>query len=240
MTALGDRQPTSVEENADELRRLARGVQLAKDFALYFALCNERQFTLTLISQVEEALPPNFALRVSITQPIDDLRALLLERVEEAENPPRALFLYGLESWIARDKVIENDMILRINAIRNYFTRSVPYCVVFWIPEYLYLAMIQAAPDFCSIRSGVYRFAPPENETAAPRATESLLSGDYTALMGTPLAERQERIRDLTELLTEYRSVSEGARDWLAEARLLMRLGDLHYGNGHYREAEPL
>ncbi len=233
-------EETPEESNAQGIRRLVRGLQLAKGFALYFVICNDCPFALKQMELAEAALPPNYVLRVSITQPIESLREYLLERIHQEEHPPRALFLYGLESWIAKDKVVETDMILRINAIRNSFAATLPYCLVFWLPEYLYLAMLRAAPDFCSIRSGIYQLTPPASQAKEIPTTQSLTSGNYTELMGIPLEERKERLQDLTALLAEYQSIEEDSRDLLAEARILQRSGDLYYGFGQYEEAEPL
>ncbi|MCX6380008.1 MAG: hypothetical protein NT023_11125 [Armatimonadetes bacterium] len=220
MNRRSDDEHTDEERDVQYLERLVRSLELSEGFSLYFAVCNQRPRVLKLMKRAEAEFPPDTVLRVAIEKPIISLRDYLLDAIEQTEKPPRALFVYGLESWIGKPEAPRAPLFLGMNTIRNFFAQTVNRSLVFWIPEYLYLGMLRAAPDFCSVRSGIYYFA---DSLPDQSRTELLTSGDQTGVMGLSLEEREQRIKDLTELLEEYRSVSEEMRDWTQGMDIMRR-----------------
>jgi tetratricopeptide (TPR) repeat protein len=227
--------PEEQEENYVQI--IIRTLELVNGFAVYFAVCNQRQHAFELMAQVEQAFPPSHILRVPLTEPQTHLISYVQNLVEKQESPPHTLFLYGMENWIAKDAVERTELVHNFNMTRNSMARDIPYALVFWLPEYLYHGMLIGAPDFCSIASGVY-YLPAIHPN--PSKTEQLTAGDYTGIFGLTLAERNQRIQNLTQLLADYRALSDPMRDYRAEARILKSLGELYFAQGRYEEAELL
>lgn len=77
--------------------------------------------------------------------------------------------------------------------------------MVLWVPAFVLKAIVEAAPDFISVRSSVYTF-PFDAEERREMADFALTMGQ-TELLGFGHKERDERIRDMQGLLSEYRSL---------------------------------
>jgi tetratricopeptide (TPR) repeat protein len=224
-------------DEAAELDALARALQLAQGFTLLIACCNRGDHRDRLMDDLQARLPQLRVQRLALRQAIPNLLSILRERIDTP--PPDAVFVSGLEAWLPSGEEAENaPFVLNLNAARNYFPRDVPCPLVLWLPQHLLVAIAHGAPDFCSVRSGLYSFA------ATPQArewvTEVLTSPDHTAMAGLAYDEKFERIAALTEMLGEFESLPPELRDPLAEARLLNSLAALHQVLGNYAVALPL
>jgi tetratricopeptide (TPR) repeat protein len=224
-------------DEAAELDALARALQLAQGFTLLFACCNRSDHRDRLMDELQARLPQLRVQRLALQKPIPHLLDALRERLDVPQ--PDAVFVYGLEAWLPSGEGAENSpLVLNLNAARNYFPRDVPCPLVLWLPQHLLVAIARGAPDFCSIRSGLYSFA--ATPQARERVTGILTSPDHTAVAGLAYDEKFERIAALTTMLREYEALPPELRDPQAEARLLNSLAALHHVLGNYSLATPL
>src|SRR5207248_6699335 len=112
-----------------------------------------------------------------------------------------------------------------LNPSRTSFPQLISCPLVLWIPEYILSAIINGAPDFFSIRSGVYFFAAAPGDTTEIAGT--LTAGTEWAIEGVSVKEKQERIEAIKSLLADYESLPDGQRAYETEMRLHYRLGNL-------------
>ena len=229
--------PPPARDEAEELARLTRSLRRKKGFGLYFVQCNQSRERERLMKALQERLPQFRFQRFSVQDAPRNLLHALRGKLQQPT--PNALFVYGLEDWLSSAVPPKSvPFLLNLNATRNHFIAEVPCSLVFWVPEYVLKMISQAAPDFFSVRSGVYAFhssTENEEELSTISASET-----QTAMLGLSYEERQERLESLTKLLKNYEALPEAQRDYLAEATLLDRLATLHQVVGNYVEAEPL
>jgi tetratricopeptide (TPR) repeat protein len=224
-------------DEAAELDALVRALQLAQGFTLLFACCNRSDHRDRLMDDLQARLPELRVQRLAVREPIPHLLSDVRERLDAP--PPDVVFVYGLEAWLPSGEEGENSpFILNLNAARNYFPRDIPCPLVLWLPQHLLVAIAHGAPDFCSVRSGIYTFA--ATPQARERVTGVLTSPDHTAMAGLAYDEKYERIAALTAMLGEYEALPPELRDPQAEARLLNSLATLHQVLGNYTDALPL
>ena len=225
-------------DNDAQRATLVRELRVAKGFTLIFALCNsveERTRQRTLLQNELPALRiQEIAVRREIPHLLDVLRATL-------EDPlPDAVFVYGMENWIPRDVVPRSiPFILNLNAARNHFIADCPRPIVIWMPDYLMRTIAAGAPDFFSVRSGIYTFAsPPPEAQEAPRQTFQTLG--YTEMAGLSFEGKQQRIAELEDLRTRLQNLPQEQRDPLDEATIINELAEMYYAMARYDEASPL
>ncbi len=230
--------PPMAEGNAEALKLLTRSLRMEEGFALYFVLCNSGNLRREAIEQVREEMerlrPGYWIMELPLSTEVDHLHHSLLATVRPPL--PNAFLVYGLENGIAQGKGRESFLLLNLNATRNSFIKDYPCAFVFWIPGYLYPEMLAAAPDFCSVNSGIYNLVEAEKPDQA--VLEQITSGDYTGILGLSIKEREEHLQRLTRLLEEYHALPEKERDLLAEARILSQIGTIHRGEGDFVAAE--
>src|SRR5256884_5499970 len=214
---------TALDE-ATELRALSQALRLAQGFKLIFARCNQPQQRRNLITALRAELPELNAQEIHFNEPITHLLDELRSRI--AEPPPDAVFVSGLEySLPAAAEADATPLVANLNASRNSFPQVIPCPLVLWIPEYILNAIINGAPDFFSIRSGVYFFAAAPGDTTEIAST--LMAGDEWAIEGLSVKEKQERIEAIKSLLADYESLPDSQRSYETEMRLHGRLGNL-------------
>ena len=224
-------------DNDAQRATLARELRVAKGFTLIFALCNSAAERARQMNALKEDVPElriqDVPVRKQIPHLLDVLRATL-------DDPaPDAVFVHGLENWIPSDANPHAvPFFLNLNAARNHFLVDCPCPLVLWMPDYLLRLIIGGAPDFASVRSGLYVFTTSAAE--AQSAMQTLQSLNLILEYGLPLDEKQQRLRELTFTLSTLRSLPNGKRDPRDEAYLLYQLGQLHYVMGHYDQTEPL
>ena len=220
-----------------ELDALAGALELADGFTLLFACCNQAGHRDRLMAALRAQLP---LLRVQELPLREPVRSLLVELDDRLEFPPPvAVFVFGLEDWLPAGAEAERSpFVLNLNAARNYFSQVASCPVVLWLPQHLLAAIARGAPDFCSVRSGLYSFcATPQ---ARERVAKTLTSQDWTAIAGLALGEKHERAKALAEMLAEYEALPEELRDPLAESRLMSSQSALLQILGDFKTAEPL
>ncbi len=234
-TTITDPFSATALDEATELRALSQALRLSQGFKLIFARCNQPQQRRNLVAALRVELPELNAQEIHFDKPVTHLLDELRSRI--AEPSPDAVFVSGLEySLPVADEADAMPLIANLNASRNSFPQAMPCPLVLWIPEYILNAIMLGAPDFFSIRSGVYFFAAAPGDTIELAST--LTAGNEWAVGGLSLNEKQERIGAIKSLLADYESLPEGQRDYQTELRLHWRLGNLFLGIGNFLLAQ--
>jgi tetratricopeptide (TPR) repeat protein len=207
-----------------ELRALANALQFAEGFKLIFVRCNQPQQRKRLMESLHEKLPQLKAQEIHFSEPVTHLLDSLRENIKEPS--PDAVFVSGLEySLPTAADADKTSFIANLNASRNSFPQILSCPVVLWVPEYVLTAIVRGAPDFFSIRSGIYFFAAAPAETAD--SAHTLTAGSEWAVWSLSLTEKQERITAIESLLADYEALPANQRDSRLEMRLHSRLGNL-------------
>ena len=224
----------AVLDEATELRALTRALELAKGFKLIFARCNQADQRRSLVQQVRSELPSLNIQEIQFTAPITHLLDALRGKIQLPV--PDVLFLSGLEySLPSASEAHLTPLIANLNASRNSFPEVISCPLVLWVPEFVLNAIMLGAPDFFSIRSGVYYFAAGPGETV-DLANNLTVGGEWTLLNLTP-GEKEERIGAIKALLADYEALPAGRRDENTEIRLRVRLANLLITQGSYDSA---
>ena len=146
--------------------------------------------------------------------------------------------MQGLRNSIpSAKKAKQNAFIANLNVTRDSFPQLLSCPLVLWLPEYAVGKLMNGAPDFFSVRSGVFFF---ENDLNLLQHQVSEISGDYREIDGLFFEERQQRLTTLEELLTEYQSLPANKRDLQTEHQLKDKLADLYFITADYNKAENL
>ena len=226
-----------------ELSALARGLDFADGFALFFARVDARPARRALVDALRQRLPDGLdVLEVELARDATDLEAVLSRRLAEA--PPaerRAVFVYGVEDVLSEARRDERDAFLRVlNFKRENLQRAVPHPVVLWVPEFALRILAVNAPDLWAWRSSVLEFSSPLSD-ALDRSWRQVEAGDtedeYARM--TP-DERRDRARTLEALLDDYSARDDADRPDVLRIRtdLADRLGRLARDLADYPAAE--
>ena len=224
-------------DNATQRATLARELRVARGFTLIFALCNTADERARQIAALKAELPDLNIQKVPVRRKIPHLLDVLRATLEDPL--PDAVFVYGMENWLrGHSNPRSNPFVLNLNAARNHFSADCPCPLVFWIPEFLFRLMIGGAPDFVSVRSGLYVFS--DSSAEIKEALQTLQTLGFTEASGLLLTEKRQRLEELKELLTHVRSLPKDQRNWQDEVSILNQLATMYDVMGHYAEAEPL
>jgi tetratricopeptide (TPR) repeat protein len=225
--------PTALDE-ATEFRALSNALQLAQDFKLIFSRCNQSDQRNRLVAKLRSELPSLNIQEIHFIEPITHLLDALRARI--VRPAPTAVFVSGLEySLPSAEEAPASPFVANLNASRNSFPDVIGCSLVLWTPEYILNAIMIGAPDFFSIRSGVYFFAAGPGETAD--LEQALTGGGESSVGSLNRAEKEERVKAIESLLADYESLPMGNRDLKAEMRLRLRLGNLYRMLGSYDTA---
>ena len=223
------------------LAALTRSLRRANGFGLIFAVCNQSELRERLMRDLAARLPEKNILQVPIREPVDSLLTYLTEalELEEAETPPDAVFVYGLESWLpAQGDEPGAGFLANLNLFRNNFPKHLPCPMVLWVPQHILADIQDRAPDFASIRSGVYVFS--MTSEARSQFLTNYSTEQLTTIVGLTLEEKLERITRLEHLLKEFQSLPKDQRNLLDEAPLMTSLAFTYYGIGRFDKVELL
>jgi tetratricopeptide (TPR) repeat protein len=222
-------------DEAKELSTLIRAIEFARRFSLLIVRCNEPITRERLIREIKTQLPD---LNIEVVHFDRPIRHLLDELRARPESNPGVIFVTGLEHSMERDAPEKSPFIVNLNHSRNGFGKFVHCPLVLWLPEFVVNAVAHGAPDFFSVRSGLYYFiATPD---AARPMIEQHLSPEIYETYSMPLDEKRERIASIENLLNDFRTLPEANRNAGEEADLLRRLGILHESIGELDEAEAI
>lgn len=217
-----------------ELAALAHALEFASGFSLLFAQCNQAPQRRQLMAEMRERLQKLTVQEIHLNQPVNHLLDALRERLNSPL--PDAVFVSGLEHSLPFiSEAATTSFIANLNASRNSFPQTLPRPIVLWVPEYVLTAIVQGAPDFFSIRSGIYSFV--ATLEGLTEFAQTLSAGKHWQAASLPLAEKRDRLAAIEQLLAEYENLSAERRDRHAELRLLDRLSVLLTAQGRYAEA---
>ncbi len=224
-------------DNAENRVVLARELRFAKGFTLLFAVCNDAEERRRQIDLFQKENPEFRIQEVSVAAEIPHLLYRLRDEIKDP--PPNAVCVYGMENWIRKDQNARTvPFLLNLNASRNHFLLDCPFPVLFWVPQYLIAQIADGAPDFFSVRSGVYDFSserPPRFD-----ASPSLDKVVYSSTIGLNRNERTARLAEMNDLLQRIQAIPEAQRDFAAEIGTLAGIAQLLQQQGSYAEAEPI
>jgi tetratricopeptide (TPR) repeat protein len=216
-------------------RALIRSLEFAQGFTLLIIVCNSATERHRLIDEIQNILPNKKIWRVSVTVEVPNLFHLMQETVPNP--PPEIVFVYGLEYWLSGTVRPRSIPFLRnLNAARDAFPLVVPCPVIFLIPQYVLEEIADAAPDFLSVRSGIFTFPLSDGERLKMR--NDLGRWNRTEILGLDSGLLDSRISELQGLLSEIRSQPERERSRMDEALILNRLGLAYSESGLYIDAE--
>ncbi len=147
--------------------------------------------------------------------------------------------MYGLENSLPiADRAAKTPFVANLNASRNSFPRYVPCPLVLWVPEYVLTAILHGAPDFFSVRSGVYHFAAKQNEMQS--VIETIIATDEPTTASLSADEKLERIQAIQTLLEDYQRLPNDRQNLITQFRLLLRLAYLHTLLAHWHQSITL
>lgn len=147
-------------ENAEEMGRMVRAIDLAEGFALFFACCDDpalRGQLLLIASQEMVALRIEVVEVVFTEEPKEARRRLrsALKMVETTAK--RVVSVTGLEIGIPRGQPYTRTL-AELNLGRDFFPVDVPHPLLIWLPDEALTVVARFAPDFWAWRSGVFEF----------------------------------------------------------------------------------
>lgn len=188
----------------EELLPLVRLLERSEGFALAFLQCNVPVERQRMVGQVVEELARRGKIGriLRLDAAIVDLEAEVFT-LETPLGSQDVLFVLGFEHSIPSDS--SPHALHRLNLAREKF-RDLPCPLVLVLPEYALTLLAREAPDFWAWRSGVFEVR------VAARLLEPIrleVVDSSSSSRNLSAAQREQRLRVLTELLDEY-SASPG------------------------------
>ena len=201
--------------NQDILAELLTFIDFSEKFTLGFIEINFPPHGELLIEAVKTNSPCDEIQFVILKFTDPNLRFLRdaiiqeLAKIEKEANKKLILIIQGLEKSIG--VFGEYPPFLQdLNFVRDAYKKTVPYPILFILPDYAINRLAKFAPDFWAWRSGVFRFKTLEKtrENAITQTLESHIKIDRVEPQ-----EKQERIEILQSLLMEYKPTGEQTND---------------------------
>ncbi|RYD85124.1 MAG: tetratricopeptide repeat protein [Verrucomicrobiaceae bacterium] len=223
------------ELDTQSIRALARALKRAKGFSLFLVRCDSSTVRDKAIADLRVEVP-HLAIR-TIRVPIGTRS--LLEILKKEVNPKdrEVVNVIGIEDWLSKESNPSRSSIIKnLNASRNYFPDVLKGPLVIWVPDFLLAALIEGAPDFFSVRSGLYGF-----DASGPSTEMSVLAGLIGQSQASGKLHTEERFAKqeaIEKMLDSERKLPSESRDVFRESRLLRMLGDAQAENGLFVEAQ--
>ena len=242
--ATEDYLPSSEEVYQALLRSLRR----RKGFGILFVQCSPAQGN-QLIYQIKDDLPQKVIDVLQLTEPIDNLYALIAERPDR--NELNILFIQGIEKSL--EPYIEPGyggdgsyynlntvppLLSHLNQQRERFRDDFSkLCFVFIVPLFALKYFIRRAPDFFDWRAGLY-FFPADSELVEQQSQQLLLDNDYSTYSQFTPRQRVEKLLDIQELLEEkHQTLDRKANLFFEQGRLLGLAREYEAAIGSYSQA---
>jgi tetratricopeptide (TPR) repeat protein len=229
--------PDQADEET-ELTALARALALAEGFKLLFVRCNSEALRRRLIRALKKRLPRHPLKEVRLGRPIEHLLDELRQRPPARETG--SVHVSGLERSLPESSAALSSsapVVANLNAARNSFPEGVGCPLVLWVPEYVLTAIARGAPDFFSIRSGIYYFDGREEAAEAPGLPSRVGDEDWAGVRNLSRGEKEERIAAIQSLLQEADHRGPDPRSRRSRGYLLERIAALHYALGRWSDA---
>lgn len=221
---------TESPSESQQLVAIVKAIQYGTSFRLLFATCNDAGYRDDLIKQLRSLAPDKRIQVIDIQRETTGLLGVLkthnLDQVD-------AVVIVGLEGWI--DIKSDQPFIANLNTSRDAFPEVFSGALLLFAPQHLMAQIQRGAPDFYSVRSGAYTFAP--SAESRPDLLRKLTRGGWQETHSLASAGIQERIARLSRLLHDHEAVPLDERDYLAIARLHSALYASLSANGKFEEA---
>jgi tetratricopeptide (TPR) repeat protein len=224
-------------DNELELKRLARSIDLSEKYFLYFVACNSLPRQKSFIEQLKKEHPELKIEVIFFESPIKSLLHELRQRLQGKNLD--AVFVSGLRYSIPPAESSDtSNFLAHLNVTRDSFPQILTCPLYLWLPEYALSQVFNNSPDFFSVRSSIFFFDTDE-ETLKQQTSQAISIGgnQSSALL---LAEREQRIENLQELLDEFQSLPTEKRDFQTEYDLKDRLANMFWITARHSEAETL
>jgi tetratricopeptide (TPR) repeat protein len=232
----------SLGENRRAFSQLVAFVQVAEGFTLGFIESNFAKDTDVILTTLQEH-PACQDVRWEILTFNDPslrfLRDGLVEALQQVtiQNDKRLIVVVrGLEYSIGLSGNYP-PMLQDLNFVRDDLPKSVPYPLIFCLPDYAITRLARFAPDLWAWKSGLFRFQSSKQtrlEVVAQILEDDSIRGSWE------LQERQERIDLLQRLLMEFQpsghTPTSGDRKRCAD--ILLELGVLYRNVGEVLKSE--
>ncbi len=224
-------------DNELELKRLVRSIDLSEKYFLFFASCNSISQQKKLIDQLKSANPELNIEVIFFESPIKSLLHELRQRLN-GKNPD-AVFVSGLRYSIPpEESSITSNFLANLNVTRDSFPDLLACPMFLWLPEYALSQVFNTSPDFFSVRSSIFFFDADEAQVKQQTSAAISIRGNQSDALS--LAEREQRIINLEDLLAEFQSLPNEKRDFQTEYDLKDRLARMFFITSKYSAAESL
>lgn len=152
-------------KNQRALHTLARAISLSSgEFSLILVRCNYTSLQERMVKNLHELFassemaPANW-LEIELDRQAKTLYSTIIQRINQAENPPMVLMIFGLDSVVAIDQLLKS-----INQVRDEFRKNFAFPLVLWMTEKLLQKLIRLAPDFKSWAAASIKFEASSDE----------------------------------------------------------------------------
>ncbi|PZO09972.1 MAG: prenyltransferase [Leptolyngbya foveolarum] len=219
-----------ISNQADLYRSLVRALKRRRGFGILFLQCTPAKGK-EIFSQLQTDLPQKQIGQLTLTEPIENLKALVEAREDLDEL--NVLFVEGIEHSLSpyiKSEMGRNDyyklevlppILDHLNLHRENFRNQFRHlCLVFVVPPFALKYFMYRAVDFFSWHSGIWTFSPPEEELA--KATVRVLEGKYSEYLSLSTEESVERIVELRDLIDQKNQPDEKRSLLLVELALVL------------------
>ena len=224
----------------EEYEALVRSLSWIDGFGLIFVRCSPAEGE-RLIEKVSEDIPQKNIEVLALEKPIGNLYDIV-DNLPDKEQI-NILFVTGIEKsfveyikpgYGGQGDYYKLDTVPRVlghlNLQRERFRDNFNICFVFILPLFGLKYFIRRAPDFFDWRSGVFEF-PTEREIVESESMRIIFEGDFEKYLSLTPLERNQKILEIQEWLTEDNQTPNYRFD------LLVEVGDLLLAGKEYATA---
>lgn len=152
-------------QNQRALHTLARAISLSQgEFSLILVRCNYTSVQERMVQDLHQLLPNSKIdsaswLEIKLDCQVKTLYSTIIHRINQLQNPPIGLMIFGLDSVVAIDQLFQSS-----NQVRDEFRKNCPFPLVLWMTEKLLQKLIRWAPDFKSWAAASIKFEASSDE----------------------------------------------------------------------------
>jgi tetratricopeptide (TPR) repeat protein len=235
----GDSNPFDpLLDNDQQLIALQRALSYNHNFSLFCVVCNSNESRRQIIDKLKSNINEEIG-ELQLYNPVENLYDELRLWLKEKSTPPKCIMVTGLESWLPTGKKGDSHPFIKnLDAVRNHFSLVYSGTLILWLSEKLLDVVSMGAPNFLSIRSGIFYFVDQKITKTQDRwEKNSLADIDH---QGLSYEERLRRLETLKEILKELQEIPEKNRDLKRERSLQNSIIEILYSLARYHESEPL
>ncbi len=220
-------------DHYEEFYALLRLIKYSRGFSIGYAVCNGVPLRQELVAELKPLLDKAEInlLEVNLSERVENLRK---EITAQLDIPDKAvIFVYGFEKSLDLEAK-PGKALSTLNMERELFSKEFPCPVILWLPSFALERIQKFAPDFFAWRSGAYEFK--EEDKKVQQAAQMAIYDDYVGKLS--LAQKQEKIDILKNLLVEYRNLGDEKREKEITRDILRKLGNIYFVIGELKKAE--